>query len=196
VDNSKPEKIVTLTGPGGIGKTSLAAEALWRMTDGENTPGDFPDGVLFQSFYNEPKVELAFEHIGKTFGEEPSPNPALAAQRILEGRNTLLLLNGAEAADDLGALLLMKGNCCMLVTSRDRGDIREEWQDLDPLEVEEGVKLLQDWGGMRAKDNDAAWYSVDSLHAQASRTANEVALALRGKASNYALVTPEAARCA
>lgn len=59
-------------------------------------------------------------------------------------KETLLMLDEAEAADDLGALLAMKGNCCMLVTRRDKGDVREEWQDLDPLEVEEGAKPLKD----------------------------------------------------
>ena len=87
---------MTLCGPGGIGKTSLAAEALWELTGGTNPPRDFPDGVLFHSFYNQPQADLAFEHIARSFGEEPRPTAALAAQRAVAGKIALLLLDGAE----------------------------------------------------------------------------------------------------
>lgn len=141
--------VVTLCGPGGIGKTALAAEALWQL------PGErFPDGIITHSFYGRGQIALACEHIARTFGEELKPDPRAAAQRALAGRQLLLFLDGAEEADDLPALLALRGSCGVLVTSRRRSDALAVRQDVDPLPPADAIALLQAWGGPRA--NDAA----------------------------------------
>ena len=48
-------------------------------------------------------AELALEQIALAFGEDPGTSPALAARRALSNRGALLVLDGAEAADDLQA---------------------------------------------------------------------------------------------
>src|SRR5690554_5802312 len=59
----QPGHVITLCGPGGMGKTALAAEAVWTLAPGSAPPDRFPDGVLFHSFYNQPAVDAACDQI-------------------------------------------------------------------------------------------------------------------------------------
>ena len=54
-----PGQVATLCGPGGIGKTALAAEVLQDPA----VINRFPDGIIFYSFYGRPDTVLALEHI-------------------------------------------------------------------------------------------------------------------------------------
>ncbi len=147
----QPGQVVTLCGPGGIGKTALASAAVWQLTDGgKAAPVDFPDGVFFHSFYNQPSTGLVFEEIAGAFGEEARPTPAAAAQRALAGRCALLILDGAEQAEDLDAVLSIRGRCCALVTTR-----LHSGQNLAPLDLEDAARLLEAVGGERACQAEA-----------------------------------------
>jgi hypothetical protein len=94
----RPGAVVTLCGPGGIGKSALAAEAVWALAPGDEAPARFPDGILFHSFYGQPDSALAFEHIATSFGADPKPSPASAALQVLAGKRALLILDGARAS--------------------------------------------------------------------------------------------------
>lgn len=144
--------VITLTGSGGIGKTALAAEAIWTLAPGDDPPERFPDGILFHSFYNQARADLALEKIALAYGEEPRPTPKDAAQRALAGRRALLVLDSAENTDDLPSILEVRDRCCVLITSRSRRDAPAERQDIQALPLEEGAQLLQAWAGDRAKD--------------------------------------------
>jgi hypothetical protein len=50
----QPGRVVTLCGPGGIGKSALAAEALWALAPADEPPERFPDGIFMHQFYNQP----------------------------------------------------------------------------------------------------------------------------------------------
>ena len=152
----QPGRVVTLCGPGGIGKTALAAEAIWTLAPGDAPPACFPDGFIFHSFYNQPQATLALEAIARAYGEEPRPSPAAAARRVLAGRQALLVLDGAESADDLSVVLAVRGGCGVLVTSRARQDAVAGRQDITPLPDSDAIQLLQAWGGARAADETAA----------------------------------------
>jgi tetratricopeptide (TPR) repeat protein len=152
----QPSRVVTLTGPGGIGKSALAAEAVWQLAPGNNPPDRFPDGIIFHSFYNQPQADLALEKIALAYGEEPRPTPRDAAQRALAGRQALLILDGTEAADNLSAVLEVRDQCGVIVTSRQRQDAVAERQDLSPLAPEEALKLVQAWGQEQVQDQNAA----------------------------------------
>jgi tetratricopeptide (TPR) repeat protein len=152
----QPGRVVTLCGPGGVGKTALAAEAIWALTLGDAPPEHFPDGIIFHSFYNQPNAALALEAIARAYGEEPQPVPAVAAKRALAGRRALLVLDGAENTDNLEAVLAVASDCGVLITTRRHSDAPAGWQDLHPLPNPQAVKLLQAWGGARAADENIA----------------------------------------
>jgi tetratricopeptide (TPR) repeat protein len=152
----QPGQVVTLCGPGGVGKTALAAEALWTLAPGDDPPQRFPDGIIFHTFYNQPQAALALEAIARAYGEEPKPSPRDAAARALSGRVALLVLDGTENADDLQAVLSVAGRCGRLVTTRRHTDAPADWEDVEPLPNPQAVELLQAWGGTRAADEAAA----------------------------------------
>jgi len=148
----QPGRVVTLCGPGGIGKITLAAEAIWTLAPESDPPERFPDGIIFHTFYHQPQSALALEAIARAYGEDPRPSPAEAARRALSGRCALIVLDGAEAADDLDAVLAVAGDCGVLITSRRHQDAPAEWKDLPPLPLEKAVQLLEAWGGDFATD--------------------------------------------
>jgi len=150
----QPGRVVTLCGPAGIGKTALAAEAVWKLAPGKEPPERFPDGILFHDFKEDPKVDLVFEHIARSFGEELKPTLAAAAQRALASRLVLLILDSAEHADDLPLVLAIRNQSCVLVTSRQRKGVADRL-DLSPLPFEDAVVLLRAFGGVRAADENA-----------------------------------------
>ena len=104
-----PGRIVTLTGMGGMGKTSIAAKFVEELFDGDQPPAAFPGGVIVHGFYDDSDIERAADHIAKSCLSDPpdemlsDPLGAMAVR--LGGRTALLVLDGAEAADNLPKLL-------------------------------------------------------------------------------------------
>jgi tetratricopeptide (TPR) repeat protein len=111
---------------------------------------------MFHSFYNQPRVDIALEQIVRSFGEEPAPTPFQAAQRTLAARQALLVLDGAERADDLRGILGVRGGCGVLVTGRDGPPEPDARLHLDALPLAEAVALLQAWGEFFAREEQAA----------------------------------------
>ncbi len=114
----QPGQVVALCGPDGLGKSTLAATAIWRLAPADAPPPRFPDGIIYYSFCQQPRVDIALEHIARTLGRLPQPTPYDAVQQALTDRQALLLLDSVEQADDLTGLLSVRGNCGVLMTSR------------------------------------------------------------------------------
>jgi hypothetical protein len=154
LDRLHPGQIVTISGPGGMGKTALVAEVLWSLAPSDSPPTRFPHGIVFHSFYGRPEAVVALEQLARTFGEDPLPTPAEAARRALGGKRALLVLDGAEEAQELGQVLAVSGSCAVLVTSRRRSDAADPalLLDLPRLPQGEAVAVVQAWQAQRWAD--------------------------------------------
>ena len=134
LDALQPGRAVTLCGPGGMGKTALAAQAVWTLAPGKEAPALFPDGIIFHSFYGQEDVSLAFAHIVRSYDEEQQDTSFAAAFRLMASKQALLILDGAEEAGDLPAVLRLRGACGVLITSRKKEDAPDELLELKPLD--------------------------------------------------------------
>ena len=110
-------RLVTLTGPGGIGKTRLALAAGERLSD------RFEAGTAFVSLAGVTEPEYVLPAIARAVGAEPGgPDASLPAlvERFGDGRWLLILDNLehlVDAARDLGALLTRCPGVAILATS-------------------------------------------------------------------------------
>jgi tetratricopeptide (TPR) repeat protein len=151
----QPGQAITICGPGGMGKTALAAEAIWQLSPGNAPPERFPDGIIFHTFYHKPQADLALEAIARAYDVDPRPSPLEAARQALNGRQALIVLDGTEAADDLTEVLSICGNCAVLITTRRHSDAPADFSDLPPLPLPKATLLLQSWAAGMARDNTA-----------------------------------------
>jgi hypothetical protein len=85
-------QVTIVSGPPGIGKTALAAQAIWTLAPGNKPPSRFPDGIIWHDFSAQSKVNLALEKIVHAFDDKPLPTPQVAAQRVLAYKQALLVL--------------------------------------------------------------------------------------------------------
>ncbi|TDD39074.1 AfsR/SARP family transcriptional regulator [Actinomadura sp. KC06] len=116
------DRLVTLTGPGGVGKTRLALETAARSA------ADHPDGVWFVELAAE-QAESASdiaERVARVLGlwDEGGDGPVERLTRALSARRSLLVLDNCEhvieaAADLAGRLLAGAPGLRILVTSRE-----------------------------------------------------------------------------
>jgi predicted ATPase/class 3 adenylate cyclase len=133
-DHLGTARLVTLTGPGGTGKTRLAVEVAQEV--GER----YPDGVSFVDLAPINDAALVGPEIASALGVEvPAGKPPVeAVAESLGTRAVLLLLDNFEqvvaAAPDVSALLAGAPAAAVLVTSREPLGIRgEQVLPLSPL---------------------------------------------------------------
>jgi predicted ATPase len=135
--------LLTLTGPGGTGKTRLALQAAAEASE------SFPDGVFWVPLAPLRDPELVLPSLARTLAvsEEPGTplEDTLAAH--LSGKRLLLLLDNVEhllppAAERIAALRATNGSQ-LLVTSRERLRIGgEQTWPVPPLAEEDGTALF------------------------------------------------------
>jgi len=130
-------RIVTLTGPGGSGKTRLALQAAAELVE------DFPDGVFWTSLAAVTDPELVLPTVEQTLGAKvPLP------EHVDEKRMLLLLDNLEQVIDcapSLSGLVSACPNLHLLVTSREVLRIEGERDyAVEPLSQEDAVTLFQE----------------------------------------------------
>ena len=143
-------RLVTLTGPGGIGKTRLAIEAARIVAD------RFADGVAFVPLAARGPDDF-LEAVGNAVGLRDlgqQPLPILLAD-YLRGREQLLVLDNFEqllpAAAQVADLIEQTGSVRMLVTSRTALRLTgEEEFPVPPLAVPRVTSRAEDVGRAEA----------------------------------------------
>ena len=129
------DRLITLTGPGGIGKTRLAIEAARRC------PGAFEHGVHLVSLAPIARAELVIPTVVRALKVQGSTvEPLLALIEFLRDRKLLLLLDNFEqvidSAPDVAHIVEECRQVKVLVTSRSVLNLRGEREiQVPPLGV-------------------------------------------------------------
>jgi predicted ATPase len=120
-----PKTVVTLTGPGGVGKTRLAIEAAHHLAP------SFADGAAFAGLTTVTQVHLVPDAIARALGMSP-PDVIGVDQLIatLASRELLLVVDNLEQVIEAAPILAQVDAACpqvtILVTSRVRLRISSE----------------------------------------------------------------------
>ena len=141
-------RLLTLTGPGGSGKTRLALKAANQLL--EEQPLPFPDGIYFVdlSAITEPKqiVLLINELFNLKDSQETTPQEQL--KKHLQGKKILIILDNFEqvvaAAPILTDLLTAVAHLHLLITSRILLNLYGEQEyPISPLPLPQTDQLAQ-----------------------------------------------------
>jgi predicted ATPase/transcriptional regulator with XRE-family HTH domain len=139
-------RLLTLTGPGGVGKTRLALDVAFRVAD------TLADGAVFVDLAPVRDPELVISAIAQALGVVASPDVPLrqAVQDALQGKRLLLILDNFEhvpaAAVEVAELLAAAPTVTVLATSRTPLRIRAEREyAIGPLALPEAgdLKVLE-----------------------------------------------------
>ena len=116
----KAHRLVTLTGPGGVGKTRLAVEVASRLAH------EFPDGVWVIELAPVGDPAAVAEAVAAVLGvtQQPGMNLADSIAIAQEGRRRLLVFDNCEhlldaAAEMIEKILQQSSTVTVLATSRE-----------------------------------------------------------------------------
>ncbi len=173
-------RVVTVTGPGGTGKTRMALQVAAELVE------RFPDGVFWVPLAGLRDPSLVLPSIGQVLGAQHD----LAV--YLRGREALVLVDNIEhlleAARPLAELLAAAPDLRLLVTSRSPLHIEGEREyPLDPLPDEGAVELFCE----RARQTGAKLDASETVRSICRRLDN-LPLAVELAAGRAKLLGPQA----
>ena len=172
-------RVLTLTGPGGTGKTRLALQAAAEASD------SFPDGVFWVPLAQLRDPQLVVETAAQALGADGDLDEHVADKQLL-----LLFDNFehvVEAAGDLATVIAACPNLCVIVTSRELLAIPgEQAYPVPPLEPQEGEELFS----ARARAANPAFVASAAVAEVCARLDN-LPLALELAAARVRVVSPE-----
>jgi predicted ATPase/class 3 adenylate cyclase len=172
-------RLLTLTGPGGTGKTRLATQAAGARSDA------YPGGVWWVPLASLRDPELVLETAGHALGIETGVAEHIADRRLL------LLFDNFEhlldAASDVVGLLAMCPGLTLLVTSREPLHVTGEQEyPVPPLVHEEGVGFFV--ARARAASPD---FQADDVVPEICRRLDDLPLALELAAARLKSLSTE-----
>ena len=172
-------RLVTLTGPGGTGKTRLALQAAGASAE------HFPDGVWWVPLASLRDPTVVLPTAAGVLGASGD-----LAEHIADMRMLLLFDNFEqviEAADELGALLARCPNVRVLVTSRELLQLPgEQAYPVPPLEPDEGQALFL----VRARAAKPG-FTGDGTVAELCTRLDNLPLAIELAAARVRMLSPE-----
>ena len=113
IDELDHRRVVTLTGPGGVGKTRLAVEAAWRMAPSR------PDGVVMVELAPVGDPQAVINSVATAIDARPQDQESLldAVVGALSNRSVLVVLDNCEHVIDAAAAVVARvGADCPAVT--------------------------------------------------------------------------------
>jgi predicted ATPase/class 3 adenylate cyclase len=138
-------RLLTLTGPGGTGKTRLALEVAVDLQD------NFDDGVVFVPLASVSSPDTVISAILQALGarESAGRSPLSTLIGYLESRHMLVVLDNfehvMEAAPMLGEIMSASDRLKLLVTSREVLRLTAEWEfSVPPLSTPGETNSLED----------------------------------------------------
>jgi predicted ATPase/class 3 adenylate cyclase len=172
-------RLVTLTGPGGSGKTRLGLQVAAEMLE------DYPHGVFWVPLQSLRDPSLVVPTIAQTIESKNG-----LADHIGDKRMLLLLDNleqVIEAAGDLSELLAETGNARLLVTSREPLRVAGERRyAVEPLAERDAVVLFLE----RARAVDPDFEPTEAV-GEICRRLDGLPLALELAAARVSLLSPD-----
>lgn len=119
-------RLITLHGPGGIGKTHLAQQVA------RNQAGLFTDGVFLVPMAGVDSISAGLGAIAESLGLPPAiQDSEVQLKEILRKKEMLIVLDNfehlIEGCEVLGNLMDSAPDVIFLVTSRERLQLRQEW---------------------------------------------------------------------
>lgn len=151
-------RVLTLAGPGGSGKTRLAARVA-----ADAAASSWPDGVYWADLTRTTDPDAAFEIVARALSPLcPAANDLDALTALVRERRFLLCVDNCEhvlesAADVVGALLRRCPDVTVLTTSREPLRIPGEtvWR-VPPLSPADSEALFRTRAGLGVVEEDAA----------------------------------------
>jgi predicted ATPase/Tfp pilus assembly protein PilF len=134
-------RLLTLTGPGGSGKSRLAIEAAAELVP------EFRAGVFWLELASLENPELVLEEIARVLGARDDLTHHIGERELL-----LVLDNFEQVVEGgpaVGNLVSHCPNLCVLVTSRERLRLRDEVEyAVEPLPSDDAALLFADRSGL------------------------------------------------
>ncbi len=141
-------ELIAVCGPGGVGKTTLAAQV------GHQVAVAFTDGQLYADLRGETAIEVtsrvhaaflrALGVDGSAVPEDPDEREAMYRSRVAD-RRLLIVLDDVASERQVARLLPGSRRCAVIVTSRRRlgGLPGAHHLELEPLHQEDSLELLR-----------------------------------------------------
>lgn len=200
-------RLLTLVGPGGIGKSRLAIAAAQALLEEEAAKEVIRDGLFFVALTPAASPNDIVPAIGQALGIQFSGDTRLRHQLLayLMQKQLILVLDGFEhlldGAELLSEILLSAAGVKLLVTSREALDLQEEWfyaVPEMPFPDEETVEGIEQYDAVRLFEQCALRSLVgfslasDAVHvARICRLVQGMPLALELAASWLKVLTTE-----